>query len=128
MITNDFRKLGKYLAKELQERNLTQAELARMAGVTRSGINGIIKGTSRPSTNLLLSISKALIIPPEILYQEAGLLPGGEKDNYVDKINFSLSLLPEEDQQDVFDYINMKISQSERKSNSSKRILEEQNG
>jgi len=126
MTIYDFRRLGKFLENELRTRELSQAELARMAGVTRSGINGVIKGTTRPSNNLLLAISKSLRISPEILYQEAGLLPNDKKDDFLENLNYTLSLLPPEDQRDVFDYINMKLSKNERKNHNIKQTLEKQ--
>lgn len=121
MTTDDIRRLGKFLKNELDDRGMSQADLARSASVTRSNINGIITGTKRPSTNLILAIAKSLNIPPEKLYREAGLLPG-RRDSTLDKLNFMITQLPNEDQQDVYDYIDLKIKQKERKSGGGMQI------
>jgi putative transcriptional regulator len=49
-------------------RELTQAELAGMAGVTRKSINAIEMGHMVPSTILALKLARALHVPVEALF------------------------------------------------------------
>jgi putative transcriptional regulator len=50
-------------------RNLTQAELATLAGVSRKTINTVENGVFVPSTVLALRLARALRIPVETLFQ-----------------------------------------------------------
>lgn len=49
-------------------RNLTQAELADLAGITRKSINAIEMGHMVPSIVLALKLARALEIPVETLF------------------------------------------------------------
>jgi putative transcriptional regulator len=49
-------------------RELTQAELAGLAGVTRKSINAIEMGHMVPSTILALKLARALRMPVEALF------------------------------------------------------------
>jgi putative transcriptional regulator len=49
-------------------RNLTQAELADLAGITRKSINAIEMGHMVPSIVLSLKLARALDIPVETLF------------------------------------------------------------
>ncbi len=49
-------------------RDLTQADLAALIGVTRKSINAIETGKMVPSTILALKLSKALQVPVEGLF------------------------------------------------------------
>jgi transcriptional regulator with XRE-family HTH domain len=111
---DEYKRLGKYIEAELQKRGMTQSELARKAGVSRSGINVIIKGQNKPSTNLLKEISKALGIPIETLYREAGFLPDEKEPPFLEKVNQLVSELPEKDQQDILEFIELKILKNQR--------------
>lgn len=54
-------------------RNLTQADLAEMAGITRKSINAIEMGHMVPSTILALRLARALKVTVEDLFSlEAG--------------------------------------------------------
>ena len=54
-------------------RNLTQAELAQLAGITRKSINAIEMGHMVPSTILALKLAHALQVTVEELFSlEAG--------------------------------------------------------
>lgn len=53
---------------ERAKRDLTQADLAEMAGVTRRSINAIESGRMVPSVLLALKIAKALGVTIETLF------------------------------------------------------------
>lgn len=48
--------------------NLTQADLAAMAGVTRKSVNAIETGRMVPSVLLALRLARALKVPVEALF------------------------------------------------------------
>jgi putative transcriptional regulator len=56
------------LKVERAKRDLTQAELAALAGVTRKSINAIEMGHMVPSTILALKLAKALGVTVEELF------------------------------------------------------------
>jgi len=64
--------------KELRvERNWTQQELARRAGVSRQSISYYEQqDRERPTADILLSVARAFNIKPEELYQAAGYIKG----------------------------------------------------
>jgi putative transcriptional regulator len=55
-------------------RDLTQADLAELAGITRKSVNAIEMGHMVPSTILALKLSRALKVTVETLFsiEEAG--------------------------------------------------------
>lgn len=53
-------------------RDLTQAELAELAGVTRRSINAIEAGKMVPSVLLALKIARALEVPIDVVFSLAG--------------------------------------------------------
>lgn len=105
---------GRWLESKLAELDISQAEVARRAEYSRGAINGVITGSRHPGTQMLAAISKALNLPPEEVLQAAGQLPRRSVKE-LEKLNHKLSLLPEEERQDIFDYIDMKLKQEERK-------------
>jgi transcriptional regulator with XRE-family HTH domain len=108
---------GQWLEITLQEHELTQSQLARMAGVTRGAINGILSGARGPGPELCLAIAKALNIPPEEIFREAGLLPfQPDKDNLVELITHLSEQLPtDEEKEDVAIYIRHRLQIAEKR-------------
>jgi putative transcriptional regulator len=54
---------------ERARRNLTQAELASLTGVSRKTINTVENGVFIPSTVVALKLARALSVPVESLFQ-----------------------------------------------------------
>lgn len=111
MTTNAF---GRWLLRELRTANISQAELARRAGVTRSTINGVIHGRS-PGNSLLLAISNALAIPAEVVFTAAGLLPDRE-NQMVPGLNEWIDLFYRSDpdtREEMINYARFRLSRGE---------------
>lgn len=53
-------------------RDLTQADLAALAGVTRKSVNAIEAGRMTPSVLLALKLSRALGVPVEAIFRLEG--------------------------------------------------------
>ncbi|MFC1878567.1 helix-turn-helix transcriptional regulator [Chloroflexota bacterium] len=63
------KKLNNSLKVHRAMKNLTQEQLAELAGVTRKTINTVENGVYIPSTYLALKLSKVLGAPVEELFQ-----------------------------------------------------------
>lgn len=64
---------GTWLKDVLISRGWSQAELARRANLSKSAINGVIKGTRNPGRDFIIVLAKALTLPPEeLLYAMEG--------------------------------------------------------
>ena len=59
--------LGRKLKIELINNNMSQKELAEKVNVARGTINYICNGSRKPSTELLVKISKALNVSTDYL-------------------------------------------------------------
>jgi putative transcriptional regulator len=63
------KRLHNRLREQRARRNLTQADLATMVGVSRKTINTVENGVFIPSTELALRLARALGISVETLFQ-----------------------------------------------------------
>jgi putative transcriptional regulator len=59
-------------------RDLTQADLAALAGVTRKSVNAIEAGRMTPSVLLALKLSRALGVPVETIFRLDGGTDSGK--------------------------------------------------
>lgn len=62
------RRLGNRLKEVRAARNLTQADLAELAGVSRKTINTVENGVFVPSTTLALALAQTLSVRVEDLF------------------------------------------------------------
>ena len=62
-------RLTNHLREERARRNLTQADLATLVGVSRKTINTVENGVFVPSTVLALQLARALKTTVEALFQ-----------------------------------------------------------
>jgi putative transcriptional regulator len=77
-------KLHNMLKVERARRDLTQADLASMAGVTRRSINAIETGRMIPSVLLALRIARALGVSVETIFGLAAT--SGEMGHFHDRL------------------------------------------
>jgi transcriptional regulator with XRE-family HTH domain len=86
---------AEWLEHQLDEQEISQAELARRAGVTRAAINGILTGARGPGVDLCNGIARALKLPPEAVYRAAGIpLSDTKEDPWVKEMDHKFKLLP----------------------------------
>ena len=64
-----------WLQEELHARDWTQAELARRSRVSQTHLSRIMNDMRKPGPDALVSIARALHIPPEEAFRQAGLIP-----------------------------------------------------
>lgn len=58
------------LREVIASASISQAELARVAGVRRSGIHNYLTGKSRPSIEVLARICHHLNVPMDIFFEK----------------------------------------------------------
>lgn len=111
-----------WLLDQLRSREWTQADLARVTGLTRAAISKYINGRI-PNDEALEKIAHAFKIPKATIYSIAGLLPSiSEEKELINQILHLTSQLPEQDQQDILEYARMRVQLAEKRgSNENKR-------
>jgi transcriptional regulator with XRE-family HTH domain len=68
-------KFGLWLLEELDQRNMSQADLARACDITTAQISRIVSGERNAGTKSLTNIAQALKLPVDFVFEQAGLLP-----------------------------------------------------
>jgi len=66
---------GDWLLERLKEKNISQSELARMAGVSKGTISNLVNGTKGSGQESLTAIAHALRLPVDLVFEKAKLLP-----------------------------------------------------
>jgi transcriptional regulator with XRE-family HTH domain len=110
-----------WLLNELKSRDMSQSDLARIAGLGRGTISNIMNGTRNVGQDTLTAIARALRLPPETVFRAAGIFPAIHSDAIVDEITYLASQLPAEDVQDLIDLARSKIKRYERTENLSRK-------
>lgn len=88
---------GEWLKKELDNKKITQSELAQMIGVHPPQVSRIISGERSTTNETLIAIAHALKISPITLFRKAGLLPDSNgADIKLDDWEFLLKHIAEE--------------------------------
>lgn len=54
---------------------MSQSDLARASNITTAQISRIISGQRNPGKDALVSIAHALKLPPDMVFERAGVLP-----------------------------------------------------
>jgi transcriptional regulator with XRE-family HTH domain len=111
---------SEWLQGEMNARGWSQSELARVAGVTRSAINGIVTGTRGPGKDLCMGIAHAFKIPPEDVFRVAGLLPPARSSQRVDRLMYQIEELDEEDQATLETFVGALVERKRKKNTSTK--------
>jgi transcriptional regulator with XRE-family HTH domain len=104
------------IQKWVDEANISQAELARRTNKTTGAISLIFSGQRKPSVELLVAIAKACGRPPSEALSLAGLLPPkSPKDEFIEKIIHELDQLPEDEREEIYQYIQLRRQIVEKK-------------
>lgn len=110
-------KFTDWLDLELDNRGWTRAELARRANVNQSTISMVYSGQREVGPDLAKSIARALHLPAEAVFREAGLLPpASDKDDpVVRELEYLVGQLSEDKKQIVVDYVRFLVEMEEKK-------------
>ncbi len=85
----------KWLEKQRTDRDWSQSELSRVAGVSRQVISDY-EGYKRKyfDEDILNKLARAFKLPPELVFRAAGLMdPAIESDTWVEEMNHKIKLL-----------------------------------
>jgi transcriptional regulator with XRE-family HTH domain len=66
---------GEWLKNELNEKGISQKELADLSGITPAQISRIISGTRGIGEQSIIAIAKALRIPVDLMFEKAYGIP-----------------------------------------------------
>ncbi len=110
-------KFNDWLLQQLSDRDWTQAELARQAGLTKQAIGNYI-ASRIPDEDALRKIARALKLPPELVFEKAGILPPKPHEN--EKLEQARHLLSDpsltdEDKEEILEQIKLKIRIAEQR-------------
>ena len=68
-------KFSSWLLEELDQRDMSQSDLARACNITPARISHIVSGERSVGTKSLTNIAQALKLPVDFIFEKAGLLP-----------------------------------------------------
>jgi transcriptional regulator with XRE-family HTH domain len=104
--------VGQFIKRELERRNLSQANLAEKAGVTQSTVSRIVTGARIPSAMSCVLIAKALDLSPGLVLGMAGILPEDEEHTrYKSECDYKFSQLNERDQSIIIRMMDFLLSE-----------------
>ena len=112
-----------WLENEMKQRNMSQAEMARLGGITRSAVNKLLNRQQKsPGREMLDAIARALRLPSETVYRAAGFLPSlPEEDTDLLVLNHLFVQLDMDDRQDILALIETKIRRKEEREQARRR-------
>ncbi len=99
-----------WLKAQLQERNWSQAELARASGLNKQSIHYYLTQSARPPrAHALAKIAHALNLPVEEVYRAAGIpLQPPDISETIEEVVYEMEDMPKQDQQEVLAFVRMK--------------------
>ena len=110
-------KFAEWLNAELDNRDWSQSDLARAAGLGRGTISNVLNNVRQPGTEICTGIAAAFNLPPEFVFRKAGLLPPKkDEDPGFEEWKILLDNLDETDRQELLEFARLKLKlQEERK-------------
>ncbi len=66
---------GDWLLEQLKNRDMSQSELARLAGISKGTVSNLVNGTKGIGPDSLTAIAYALKLPRDLVFEKAGILP-----------------------------------------------------
>lgn len=100
-----------WLRAELEERGMSQADLVRASGLSPAAISRIMTGTRAPGLLACKKIARALRLPIDVVYKQAGLMPlTSERNRRRELLEFLAEQMDDKEYQDLLDYIEFRLS------------------
>ncbi len=107
--------LSEFIEKEMKKRGLSQADLARLTGLTTGGVSMLLNRTRKPSPETLNALAKAFDFPPDALFRTAGFLPEIQKgDSQTEELLFLFNQLPSSEKTNLIKYIRINLEMLKR--------------
>lgn len=70
-----YEEFANWLLEQIEQRAWDQAELSRRSGVTSAQVSRIFTGERQAGPMVCRKLARALGLPPEAVFRQAGLLP-----------------------------------------------------
>ncbi|MBU0519009.1 helix-turn-helix domain-containing protein [bacterium] len=106
---------NKWLIEEMKARGWSQADLARNSGTARATISNLLNEVRNPGTELISALAEALDYPVEFVMRKAGILsPAPRETEKREELNHLFDKLPEDEKDDLLDYLHIKLEMLER--------------
>ena len=108
-----------WLKEQLRAKGLRQSEFARLAHVDPAVVSNILTGKRGPGFDTCSAFAQALELPPEIVFEAAGLMKsrGKTKDSYIKEIESIYEKFNKENRRESVEFFRMLL-----------RLQEEQDG
>ena len=105
-----------YLVDEMKKRGWTQADLSKAAGINRQVISTYVnRQRKKPEVDVLVSIARALKIPPETVMRAAGLLPKTDQSTQQSQeLLYLFDQLKQAWQEDLLNYAHFLLEKQDR--------------
>lgn len=117
----DKEKFSKWLQDQLNQREWTQAELARRSGVSTGQIARLMTGERGVGEQSVIAIAQALILPPAQVFEAAGILPPkAAKDGLIELLENIFERLPDEEKINVLEFAKHRQELMKKKKNEKK--------
>jgi transcriptional regulator with XRE-family HTH domain len=114
IVTTEFRD---WLLHILDERGLSQSDLARAAKVSRTAISDALSGRRQVGRKLATAIAKGLKLPPEEVFRATGILPPeSTKSELIERIANIFEELPADEKENIWEYIKMRQQLADKRS------------
>lgn len=114
-----------WLVQEMNKRGWSQADLANAAGLNRQVISTYVnRQRSKPDSEVLTALARALRLPPEVVFRHAGLLPPVSPDTeYREELLYLFSELPPDEQEEIIELLRFKKERKKEPGKSPARML-----
>ena len=107
---------GERLLAILNEKGVSQAELARLSGRSKPAISDVISGRRNMSAEFATDLAMALVIPPELFFREMGLLPPSQPETAQTKeLAYLASEMPPTALEDVLEFARHRLRLAEKR-------------
>ena len=114
---------SEWLNSELNKRGMSQADLARITGLTRGGISNLVNQVREPDPKTLTAIAEAWGLDEVSVFRIAGLLPAKPAaDEKIDEALHILSMLETDDLEEIIQIARLKLEREKAGTKKSRSI------
>ena len=100
----------------LDTHSLKQADIARNQNITTAAVSKMMNRHARPGFEMCSAIAATFNLPLEEVYRQAGLLPAKPVAGILEeRAAYIFTQLPEEDQQEVLDYLDYRLQKHQQR-------------
>lgn len=103
---------SQWLIEQLEKRNWKPAELSRRAGINTGLLSRLLSRERMPGPTTCRGIADAFQLPPQVVFQAAGLMPSPpEYDEVIEEIRYLSAKVSKEKRRQILEYIRFISSQ-----------------